>query len=94
MSQDRFDKLLAFLRRLEDAKVSHQLANYREEAISVIIRSPGEFWEVDFLEDGGVDIERFRSNGHIDDESALAELFAQCSDEEEAPATHDATARS
>ena len=92
MSQDRFDRLLAFLRRLEDAKISHQLADYREGAVSVVVRGPGEYWEVDFLEDGEVEVERFRSNGHIDDESVLAELFAQCSDEE-APADHDATAR-
>ncbi len=92
MSQDRFEKLLAFLRRLEDAKISHQLADYREEAVSVIVRAPGEYWEVDFLEDGEVEVERFRSNGHIDEESALTELFQLCSDEE-APASHDATAR-
>jgi len=92
MNQDRFDKVLAFLRRLTDAKISHQVADHREDAISVIAYAPGEYWEVDFLGDGGVDVERFVSNGHIDDESALAELFMRCSDEE-APATHDATAR-
>ena len=46
--------------------------------------APGEYWEIEFLEDGEVDVERFRSNGHIDDESALEELFAQFSDEEAA----------
>lgn len=92
MSQDRYDKLLALLRRLKDAKISHELADYREEAVSVIIHAPGEYWEVDFLEDGDVEVERYVSNGHIDDESVLAELFAKFSDEE-APVTHDATAR-
>lgn len=92
MNTDRFDKLLAFLRRLEDAKISHQVADYREGAVSVVVRGPGEYWEIDFLEDGEVEIERFRSNGHIDDESALAELFAKFSDEE-AAIGHDATAR-
>ena len=87
-SHDRFDKLLAFLQRLGDANISHQLADYREGAVSVIVRTPAEYWEVDFLDDGGVDIERFRTNGHMDDEAALDELFAQCSDEE-APASHD-----
>jgi hypothetical protein len=92
MSQDRFGKLLALLRRLTDAKISHQVADYREEAVSVIIRASGEYWEVDFLDDGDVEVERFVSTGHIGDESVLAELFAKFSDEE-APATHDATAR-
>ena len=94
MSQDRFDKLVSFLQRLKDAKISHQVADHRENAVSVIVYAPGEYWEVDFLDDGGVDVERFRSNGHIDDESALAELFQLCSDDEEAVTTHDATARS
>jgi hypothetical protein len=93
MSQDRFDKLLAFLRRLEDAKISHHLADYREGAVSVIVRTPAEYWEVDFLDDGGVDVERFRTNGHIDDASALSELFSQCSDEEATASHDDATAR-
>jgi hypothetical protein len=40
------------------------------------------------MEDGDVDIERFRSNGEIHDESMLEELFALWS-EEEGPVTQD-----
>ena len=61
----------------------------------VEINVPGQGWEVELVDYGDEvhwEIERFLSNGHIDDESALSELFAQCSDEE-APAAHDATAR-
>jgi hypothetical protein len=43
---------------------------------------------VDFLDDGSVDVERFVSDGRIDDEAALAELFAKFSDGEPAT-THD-----
>jgi hypothetical protein len=83
----QFSRILAFIRRLEDAGLSYQTAAYREGALSVVVRVPGQYWEVDFLDDGEIDIERFASNGHIDDESVLEELFAQFSAEE--PAGHD-----
>ncbi|HBI41620.1 MAG TPA: hypothetical protein DDY78_02025 [Planctomycetales bacterium] len=92
MTQDRFDKVLKFLRDLDRMKIYYELAHYMEDGISVVIAVPGQRWEVDFLEDGSVYVERFVSNGHIDDESAFIELFAKFSDEE-APVTHDATAR-
>ena len=77
MSANCIDRLLQFLRRLEDAKIDYRLDNYREDAISVLIAVPGERWEVDFLKDGSVDVERFRSNGHIYDESILDKLFQE-----------------
>ena len=82
MNQNQFDKMLAFLRRLEKAKIAYQLRHSREDAIMVRINVPGERWEVEFLEDGDIDVERFRSNGKIYDESMLAELFANYSDAE------------
>jgi hypothetical protein len=82
MKDDRFDKLLAFLERLDNAKISYRLDNDLYHAISVEVYAPGEHWEVDFLADGQVYVERYRSNGHIDDETALEELFRLCSDEE------------
>jgi hypothetical protein len=88
MNADRFDRLLAFLRRLDEAKIHYTLANYRDDAISVEVYIPGEHWEVDFLDDGSVDVERFRSNGEIYDESMLEELFTLWS-EEEGPVTQD-----
>ena len=88
MNEDRFDRVLAFLRRLEGARIHHEVASYREDALSVVVRVPGEYWEIDFLADGGVDVERFVSDGTLEDESALSELFARFSDEEAAPG-HD-----
>ena len=86
MNADRFDRLLAFIRRLEGARICYQVASNRDDAISVIVTVPGQRWEVDFLADGAVDVERFVSTGEIDDESALDELFAKFSDPPE-PAT-------
>ena len=92
MKEDRFEKLLAFLDRLERAKIWYRVWKHLEDAISVEAYAPGEHWEVDFFADGEIYVERFRSDGHIDDESALAELFALCSDEEpaaEKPVSHN-----
>jgi hypothetical protein len=85
MNPDQFSRLMVFLRRLQQARIHHELSRYRDEAISVRIAVPGERWELDFLADGSVDVERFVSDGRIDDETALADLFARFSDEE--PAT-------
>ena len=91
MKRDPFAKLLDFLARLEKARITYRLSKHIEDAISVEARAPGEHWEVDFFADGDVYVERFRSNGHIDEESSLAELFRLCSDEEE-PAPQSANA--
>jgi hypothetical protein len=92
MNANQFERLLALLERLKQAGIYHEVASYREGALSIVVRVPGQYWEIDFLDDGTIDVERFVSNGHIDDESALDELFAKFSDEEPA-ASHDATPR-
>ncbi len=77
MTPDRFDNLSSFLTRLEAAKISFQVARNRYDAVSVVVAVPGQRWEVDFLDDGDIEVERFVSSGQIDDESALDELFAK-----------------
>jgi hypothetical protein len=42
----------------------------------VVVSVPGERWEVEFMIDGSVEVEVFRSNGTIDEEHALARLLA------------------
>ena len=46
----------------------------------VNVAVPGERWEVEFLNDGSVDVERFISNGEIAGKEALSELFARYSE--------------
>ena len=85
MSQDKFSQLLTFLRQLDRAKIAYDLRHSREDAIMVQINVPGERWEVEFLEDDEIEVERFRSNGVIHDETALAKLFADYSADSPAP---------
>lgn len=96
MTQPLFAKVLAFLQRLEDAKIAYTLKHSRPTAITVNIDIPGQRWEVDFLDDGDIDVERFVSTGKIEDESRLEELFITGDEEtltEKAENHHDAVAR-
>lgn len=68
--------LLDFLDRLERHGISYRLERNRSEAIMVLIAVPGERWEVEFMDDGHVEVERFRSDGTITDEDTLDSLFA------------------
>ena len=93
MKTDAFHELLALLRRLDDAKIHYELNQSREDAVMVKVTVPGERWEIEFVDyedEVQVEIERFVSNGHIDNESALNDLFARFSDkEEEVVAQHE-----
>lgn len=76
MKTDQFTRLLEFLERLDRAKIPYSMRHSRSEAIKVVTFAPGEYWEIEFLDDGEIEIERYRSKGHIDDESILEQLFA------------------
>jgi hypothetical protein len=49
--------------RLDAAGISHDVESYRLDAISIVARVPGEYWEIDFLGDGSIDFEVFQSQG-------------------------------
>ena len=77
MKRSVFDKLTAFLTELEGRQVSYTLSHNRDEAIMVNVTVPGERWDIEFLEDGSIEVERFISNGEVDSEEILRELFAR-----------------
>jgi hypothetical protein len=77
-------QLLPFLNDLRAGKIYYELRQRREDAIMVEIAVPGERWEVEFLNDGSVEVEIFRSDGQIFDESFLKKLIADHSDVKEA----------
>jgi hypothetical protein len=77
VSSPIFNQLLALLNKLEQEKISYSLAHHRDEAMLVSIAIPGERWEVEFLSDGSVEVEKFISHGEIAGEEALGELFDQ-----------------
>jgi hypothetical protein len=80
MPTDLFNTLLTFLHELQQRNISYTLAHSRAQAISVLVNVPGERWEIDFHNNGEIDVERFRSHGEILGEEALADLFDRYSD--------------
>jgi hypothetical protein len=78
-------RLLSFLNELRAGKIYYELHQRREDAIMVEIAVPGSRWEVEFLSDGSVEVEVFRSDGRLFDESALAELISLHSDADAEP---------
>ncbi len=72
--------LLSFLQELRGAKIHYELAQHRDEAVMVKVAVPGERWEIEFMEDGTVEAEVFKSDGSIRDASAIQELLAKHSD--------------
>ena len=67
-------KFLDFLGELEKRNIYYRL-NKVNDSVLVEIAVPGERWEVEFLPDGNIQVEKFISVGNIADESALEELF-------------------
>jgi hypothetical protein len=82
MSESVFGKLTAFLSDLEESGISYDLAHHRDEAIMVKVAVPGQRWEIEFFDDGSVEIERFISSGEIYGAEMLSELFARYADPE------------
>jgi hypothetical protein len=82
MKNNVFDKLMGFLSDLEQKGISYTLAHNRDEAMMVLIAVPGERWEVEFLSDGSVEVERFISSGEIYREEVFKELLARYSEQE------------
>ncbi|MCC5650996.1 hypothetical protein LC609_14355 [Nostoc sp. XA013] len=82
MNNHGFGKLVTFLNQLEQERISYTLAHHRDETIMANMPVPGERWEVEFFEDGSIEVKRFVSSGEINGEEAFSELFAMYSEPE------------
>ena len=79
----KWERLMEFLQRLQDAEMAYELKHSRDDAVSVWVDAVTEKWEVDFVTDGSIDVEVFASDGSVHDEDALDELFERALEEEE-----------
>ncbi|MDN4607682.1 hypothetical protein [Sporosarcina highlanderae] len=69
------------LNKLDDNKIFYRLSKVRPEAIMVEVAVPGQRWEIEFMEDGSIEIEKFISaGGDLYDERELEVLFNEFSD--------------
>ena len=67
-----------FIDRLGEQKLHDTLASYRDHAIMISVAVPGERWEVEFFDDGTIEVEVFRSISRgLEGEEALERLFAE-----------------
>ena len=73
-------ELIAFLNKLEENNIFYKLNKIRNEAIMVEVAVPGQRWEIEFLDNGTVDIEKFISDRDMYDASELETLFKEFSD--------------
>ena len=72
--------ITSLLKQLDDARIHYRLSSLRSDAIAVEVAVPGERWEIEFLDDGSIEVERFISNGKIESENTLEDLFSRFSD--------------
>ena len=63
----------AFCASLSKRGIRYHLDIVREEAVMICLAVPGERWEIEFLDDGTTEIERFESTGvaACDDPAAM-----------------------
>ena len=72
-----FETLQSLFRSLEAAAIHYTVSRDRDDAVSIHAVVPGERWEIDILDDGTVDFERFVSDGEMLDDRALKEWIAR-----------------
>jgi hypothetical protein len=75
-----FKKLLDFTKRLEEKSIHYTISKVRDESILVSVTVPGQRWEIEFMEDGSFEIEKFVSDGTIFDEAEVKMLFTEFGD--------------
>lgn len=68
---DRFGRLLDYLNRLDAASVHYTLAHTRPDSIMIDVSIPGWRWEIEFMADGSVDVERYRSVAGVENDPSL-----------------------
>ena len=67
----------ALSKRLKDADIWNEIRVFREDGITVFAHVPGEYWEIDLLEDGMTYVEVLRSEGDLEDESSIERLISE-----------------
>lgn len=75
---DQYRRLLTLLDRLNETKTHYDLAAVRD-AVMVQVVVPGQRWEIEFMSDGTVEIEKFVSDGAIYGDAELDALLRELS---------------
>lgn len=70
---EAFRRLLDLLNRLDQAHIYYKLDHTRPDSIMIDPAVPGWRWEIEFMADGSVDIERYRSVAGVETDPTLIE---------------------
>jgi hypothetical protein len=73
-------EFIDFLNKLEENSIFYSLRKVRNEGIMVEIAVPGQRWEIEFMENDSVEIEKFISDGDYYDVKELESLLKNFSD--------------
>lgn len=73
-----FNRLIKFLDELEQNKIYYDIKKIRDGLLVEIV-VPGERWEVEYLSNGEIIIEKFKSDGNIFFEDELKKLIEKYS---------------
>ncbi|KLU63937.1 hypothetical protein DEAC_c41660 [Desulfosporosinus acididurans] len=79
---DNFKIINNFLNDLKENKIHFRLNKIRSESITIEVAVPRQRWEIDFMEDGTINIEKFFSDGTIYADDELKLLFNEFPDNE------------
>jgi hypothetical protein len=71
------DALLAFVSRLDSDHIPYSLSVERTNAVMVTVMVPGQRWEVEFMTDGSIEVEKFTSDGQLYCPSQVDDLFSE-----------------
>jgi hypothetical protein len=77
---EKFGRLLDYLNRLDRASIHYSLAHTRPDSIMIDVSLPGWRWEIEFMADGSVDIERYRSVAGVENDESLLDALIDVSD--------------
>jgi hypothetical protein len=70
-----FGRLLDFVNRLDEAHIFYALSHTRPESMMVAVSMPGWHWEVEFMADGSVEVERYESVAGVESDPNLLEAL-------------------
>lgn len=75
-----FNDINEFLNILDKNSIYYKLNKTRPEGIMIEVAVPGQRWEIEFMNDGTVEIEKFISDGLYYGEEELKNLLNEFSD--------------
>ncbi|MED3791351.1 hypothetical protein P4571_02680 [Niallia alba] len=72
--------MIDFLNALEKNNIYYKLTKTRVESIMVEVAVPGQRWEIEFMDDDTIEVEKFILDNTMYDEKELEILFRDFSD--------------